>query len=184
MVRQAGFLLFPALVWSAGPIPHLTGIRFRPFPYMRETARIMPSTHRILLLDDDVDLLDRYRKALETMPTRPEIVTCTSGAKALALLESTPVALMVSDFDMPGMDGLQVFSIVRRRFPKLRYVVMMFNLRQRIQTQLSRNRSRHQSWRSEGAVFLLSFASMEDFRKSKKLRRCFRQVARAVHMRS
>ena len=85
----------------------------------------MPSTHRILLLDDDVDLLDRYRKALETMPTRPEIVTCTSGAKALALLESTPVALMVSDFDMPGMDGLQVFSIVRRRFPKLRYVVMM-----------------------------------------------------------
>lgn len=85
----------------------------------------MPSQHRILLLDDDVDLLDRYRKALESMPTRPEIVTCTSGAKALALLESTPVALMVSDFDMPGMDGLQVFSIVRRRFPKLRYVVMM-----------------------------------------------------------
>lgn len=85
----------------------------------------MPSTHRILLLDDDVDLLDRYRKALETLPTRPEIVTCTSGAKALALLESSPVALMVSDFEMPGMDGLQVFSIVRRRFPKLRYVVMM-----------------------------------------------------------
>lgn len=85
----------------------------------------MPSTHRILLLDDDVGLLDRYRKALETLPTRPEIVTCTSGAKALALLETSPVALMVSDFEMPGMDGLQVFSIVRRRFPKLRYVVMM-----------------------------------------------------------
>ncbi len=85
----------------------------------------MPSTHRILLLDDDVDLLDRYRKALETLPTRPEVVTCTSGAKALTFLESTPVALMVSDFEMPGMDGLQVFSIVRRRFPKLRYVVMM-----------------------------------------------------------
>ncbi len=85
----------------------------------------MPSTHRILLLDDDADLVDRCRQALESLPTRPEIVTCTSGAKALELLETTPVALMVSGFEMPGMDGLQVFSIVRRRFPKLRYVVMM-----------------------------------------------------------
>ena len=42
----------------------------------------------------------------------------------MALLEAEPFRLLICDLKMPKMDGLQVLSIVRRRFPELRTVVM------------------------------------------------------------
>src|ERR1043166_9275953 len=84
----------------------------------------MGAQHRVLLLDDDVDLLDRYRQLLAQLPSQPEIHTATSGARAIALLEAEPFRLLICDLKMPKMDGLQVPAIVRRRFPELRTVVI------------------------------------------------------------
>jgi CheY-like chemotaxis protein len=84
----------------------------------------MPIAPKILLLDDETEILDRYRGALGALKARPVIETCNSGARALALLEADTFTLLVTDLDMPGMDGLQVATIVRRKFPKLRLVVM------------------------------------------------------------
>lgn len=83
------------------------------------------STHpKILLLDDDKDLLELYREILARLPSQPEIRTAESGARAIALLESEPFSLLISDLNMPRMDGLQVLTIVRRKFPHLRTAVM------------------------------------------------------------
>ncbi|MDB6021745.1 MAG: Response regulator receiver protein [Pedosphaera sp.] len=79
---------------------------------------------KILLVDDDKDLLDVYREILAQLPSRPEIFTSTTGARAIAMLEAEPFTLMVCDLNMPKMDGLQVLSIVRRKFPELRTVVL------------------------------------------------------------
>jgi CheY-like chemotaxis protein len=84
----------------------------------------MESRHNILLLDDDPDVLDMYKELLSQLPSRPEIHTASAGARALALLESEPFRLFICDLKMPKMDGLQVLSIVRRRFPELRTVVL------------------------------------------------------------
>jgi CheY-like chemotaxis protein len=84
----------------------------------------MPSRHKVLMLDDDQDLLELYREILGQLPTQPEIHTATSGARAIALLESEPFTLLISDLNMPKMDGLQVLTLVRRKFPQLRTVVM------------------------------------------------------------
>src|SRR2546422_2163594 len=86
--------------------------------------RNMSSGHKILLLDDDQDLLELYREMLARLPSQPEIHTATSGARAIALLESEPYSLLISDLNMPKMDGLQVLTIVRRKFPQLRTAVM------------------------------------------------------------
>ena len=51
-------------------------------------------------------------------------MTATSGSRAIALLESEPFSLLLTDLRMPNMDGFQVLAIVRRRFPGLRIVVM------------------------------------------------------------
>src|SRR5581483_3981252 len=80
--------------------------------------------HKILLVDDDQDLLDLYREILSQLPTRPEIATSSSGARAMAMLEAEPFTLLVCDLNMPKMDGLQVLSIVRRKYPELRTVVL------------------------------------------------------------
>ncbi|MBM3824712.1 MAG: response regulator [Verrucomicrobia bacterium] len=84
----------------------------------------MPLRHKLLLLDDDQDLVELYREFLGRLPSKPDIHTATSGARAIALLESEPFSLLISDLNMPKMDGLQVLTIVKRKFPQLRTAVM------------------------------------------------------------
>lgn len=84
----------------------------------------MGTRHKVLLLDDDVDLLDMYRQLLSQLPSQPEIYTATSGPRAMAMLEAEPFRLLICDLRMPKMDGLQVLSIVRRKHPELRTVAL------------------------------------------------------------
>lgn len=82
------------------------------------------SKHKVLLLDDDPDVLDLYQQMLLQLPSKPEVHIATSGARAMAMLDSEPFNLLVSDLRMPKMDGLQVITIVRRKHPQLRTIVL------------------------------------------------------------
>lgn len=84
----------------------------------------METRHKILLLDDDADWLSLCRDQLATLQSRPEILTATNAKRALALLETEKVRLLISDLKMPRIDGLQMIAIVRRRFPAIRTVVL------------------------------------------------------------
>jgi len=84
----------------------------------------MAAQNRILLLDDDEQMLELYQTLLEQLPSQPEVQVCNSGARAIAMLESEPFTLLITDLRMPKMDGLQVLAIVRRKFPRLRLVVL------------------------------------------------------------
>jgi len=84
----------------------------------------MTPTHKILVLDDDADWLEACREIFADLPRHPEVRTALSSSRALAMLEAEPFHLLISDLKMPRMDGLQVLSIVRRRFPQLRTVVL------------------------------------------------------------
>ncbi len=84
----------------------------------------MEPRHKILVLDDDSGWLEVCREFLAHLPSKPEIFTVSSGMEALSLLEALPFRLLLCDLKMPQMDGLQVLSIVRRRFPELRTVAL------------------------------------------------------------
>ena len=84
----------------------------------------METKHRILLVDDDSDMLDMYQEILSNLPCKPEIDIANSGARAIALLETETYRLLITDLKMPRMDGLQVLTIVRRQYPNLRTVVL------------------------------------------------------------
>lgn len=85
----------------------------------------MPAQPKILLLDDDQDFLDLYREMLsQHLPSMPEVRMANSGARALSLLESEQFTLLICDLNLPKMDGLQVVTIARRKFPQLRLVVL------------------------------------------------------------
>ncbi len=84
----------------------------------------MEHRHKVLLVDDDPDLLEVYRETIAALPSQPEIETASSGARALAMLEKDNYRLIVSDLKMPRMDGLQLLSVVRRKYPELRTVVL------------------------------------------------------------
>ncbi len=84
----------------------------------------MPDCPKILLLDDDQDLLELYRDILQRLPEHPEIRTATSAARAIAMLDADPFDLLITDIVMPKMDGIQLLTIVRQRWPQLRTVIV------------------------------------------------------------
>ena len=77
----------------------------------------METPYKILILDDDADWLELCREIFAQLPSKPEIRTATSSSRALGMLDSEPFRLLICDLKMPRMDGLQVLSVVRRRFP-------------------------------------------------------------------
>ncbi|HEY3861167.1 MAG TPA: response regulator [Verrucomicrobiae bacterium] len=84
----------------------------------------MAIQYKILLLDDDEHILELYQELLRALPSQPEVHVSNSGARAIALLESEPFSLLITDLRMPKMDGLQVLAIVRRKYPHLRIIVL------------------------------------------------------------
>ncbi|HEX9047636.1 MAG TPA: response regulator [Verrucomicrobiae bacterium] len=84
----------------------------------------METRHKILLLDDDADWLALCRDTFAALASHPEILTANSAKRALSILESEKIRVLISDLKMPRMDGLQMLAIVRRRFPETRTVVL------------------------------------------------------------
>jgi len=84
----------------------------------------MANRHKILLLDDDPELLDAFSMIIGRLPSEPEIHTANNGPRAMAMMESEPYRLLICDLKMPKMDGLQVLSIVRRKHPEMRTVAL------------------------------------------------------------
>jgi CheY-like chemotaxis protein len=79
---------------------------------------------KILLVDDDPAVLGIYQELLSHLPSNPEIHTAHSGQRALALLDSDNYRILACDLSMPKMDGLQVLSIVRRKYPQVRTMAL------------------------------------------------------------
>ena len=70
------------------------------------------SLQRILLADDEPDILEIARIALENVGGY-EVAACESGAEFLRLLPSFEPDLVIIDALMPDVDGLQVLSEMR-----------------------------------------------------------------------
>ncbi len=66
---------------------------------------------RILIVDDDAISLEILENAL--VKAGYDVTTATDGAEALALLHAEPIRLVISDWDMPQMNGLDLCRAVR-----------------------------------------------------------------------
>ena len=70
---------------------------------------------KILLVDDDVMLLSGLKRQLRN---QFNIETALSGKEALKIIKANgPYAVVVSDFMMPGMNGVELLSMVRDASP-------------------------------------------------------------------
>jgi response regulator RpfG family c-di-GMP phosphodiesterase len=61
----------------------------------------------ILLVDDEPDILESFRAVVEASLPGTEVLTALSGRDGLAVLAMRKVDLILSDFKMPGMDGIE-----------------------------------------------------------------------------
>jgi len=70
---------------------------------------------RILLVDDDYDILSAYKRNLRR---DFDITTANSGSEGIKIIrESDPFAVVVSDYNMPQMNGIEFLKLVREVAP-------------------------------------------------------------------
>lgn len=84
-----------------------------------ESAAMTSGARTILLVDDEPDILASIKLLLERPPQSFRVVTASSGAQALQVLQDVPIDLVISDFKMPGMDGIAFLVQARKRWPDL-----------------------------------------------------------------
>jgi len=68
---------------------------------------------RILLVDDDQDILDIIRLDLEDDPANA-VETTSTAAEAIRKVASTPYDVIIADWRMPGMNGTDLIRRLRK----------------------------------------------------------------------
>jgi PAS domain S-box-containing protein len=77
---------------------------------------------RILVVDDDASVREACAETL--VAEGSEVVQATDGLDALDKLEQEPFDLVLSDVVMPDMDGYELYSTARKRFPGIPVALM------------------------------------------------------------
>jgi len=78
----------------------------------------------ILFVDDERDILDGLRVTLRRERYRWNLRFAHGGQEALRELDERSVDVIVSDMQMPGMDGAELLGLVRDQFPTTVRVVL------------------------------------------------------------
>ncbi len=82
----------------------------------------MHSIVKVLVVDDHPMVLDLLTNALSSLA---KVSTATDGADALMRVIDEPFDLVVSDYQMPGMDGRQLLEKIRSRAATSRIPVII-----------------------------------------------------------
>ena len=76
------------------------------------------------MVDDEEDMLWMLQRNLNKGMEDVEILAARSAEKALAILSDTPVHLVITDINMPGMSGLDLLIEINNRFPETGVIIM------------------------------------------------------------
>lgn len=84
---------------------------------MVDEIGVAPRRQTILLVDDEEDIRESLKALFEACLDAVEVYTASGGQAALDLLEVQPVDVIITDYKMPGMNGLEFLSLVQKKHP-------------------------------------------------------------------
>ena len=79
---------------------------------------------RVLVVDDEEDMLWMLQRNLNKGMPDVEILAAKSGEEALAVLSDKNVNLVITDINMPGMNGLDLLIEINNRYPQTGVIIM------------------------------------------------------------
>jgi len=82
------------------------------------------SAPRILLVDDHRDILKLLHSSLDTLEHELEIYEAPSGEEAMLEALREKVDLLVSDYRLPGMTGVELMHKVRAKYPQVHVILV------------------------------------------------------------
>jgi PAS domain S-box-containing protein len=89
----------------------------------RFVARSDPEEITLLVVDDERNLLSIVASRLQERLDSLEVVTAKHGTEALELLDSKAVDCVISDYKMPGMNGLEFLEKCRDVEPGVPFIL-------------------------------------------------------------
>jgi len=88
----------------------------------RSSSPLSEKTPEILLVDDNPHGLIARRAVLQELDYR--VTTAVSGQEALDLLAKRVFDVVVTDYKMPSMDGIELIKRIRAANPRVRVILL------------------------------------------------------------
>jgi len=95
-----------------------------------------PIPKNVLLVDDHQTFLATLAQQLRDYSDSFCILTAENGDRALKVLESAHVDLVVTDLKMPVMDGFELISHTKKKYPGIPVIVLSSFLCPELETRL------------------------------------------------
>jgi HD-like signal output (HDOD) protein len=81
-----------------------------------------PWAGKVLFVDDEINVLKSIERGF--LHSNFEVVTALSAKEGLRILDSDEIDIVVTDYRMPWMDGLQFLQCVKDRYPRINRVIL------------------------------------------------------------
>ncbi|MEA3544332.1 MAG: response regulator [Thermodesulfobacteriota bacterium] len=78
----------------------------------------------ILFVDDEVPLLNSLKRMLKPLEHDWQLTFAGGASEALIMMEQAPVDVVVADLCMPQMDGIELLSLVKEKYPHVVRVML------------------------------------------------------------
>jgi DNA-binding response OmpR family regulator len=90
------------------------------------TAVELPAVPRVLIAEADPWSRDLLKQVLLNVRCDARLDLCADGQQAMSMLSEIPYDLAIVDWELPGVDGLNVLRSVRqrKRNPPLPFILM------------------------------------------------------------
>ena len=83
--------------------------------------------NRVLVVDDSLTMRSIVRKILVASRFRLDLSEAVEGVDALRQIASGKFDLVFLDYNMPGLNGVETLSEIKRQYPKMGVVLMTSN---------------------------------------------------------
>ncbi len=87
------------------------------------TKESSESVIKVLAVDDNPDLLDLTATFLEKEREKFDVITTGSVDEALGYIEEKQIDAIVSDYDMPGRNGLHFLEAIREKWENIPFIL-------------------------------------------------------------
>lgn len=84
----------------------------------------METAIKIVLVDDHQIVLDGLKSLLDADDAFEVLAAVNSGEQALITLEKNQPHILLSDFSLPGINGLELSTIVKEKYPSVKRVLL------------------------------------------------------------
>ncbi|NIU00651.1 MAG: response regulator [Nitrosopumilaceae archaeon] len=79
---------------------------------------------RLLIVDDEESITFTLYQTFINASIDCEVVTASRAEEALQRFEKSPFDIVITDLAMPGMDGLELLAILKKKRPATRVIVI------------------------------------------------------------